>query len=479
MHGSEQIELGRSQVYGLAVVANASPGDVELQPAFATGFGAVLGSAKNGSDPGNELFHRERLGQIVVGPDTKPDKDVGLVGAGGQHDHGHPPLAVDPAADLEPIEAAEVQIEDEEVGPVLGRRFHCRRTVRGLDGPEPFRVEAVDHGLGDRRLILHDEDGCSVLPPLHAHHAKAGRSEMSCTVCEDVVQNGSMPLGPSWTIGETTVTSIIELDQHWKFDWLLPDVEAADIEANEWLRPHFIDAHGKMILRIQALIVESQDQRIVVDTCVGNDKDRPSPLFDKLQTNFFDDLVAAGFGPETIDQVVCTHLHVDHVGWNTRLVDHSWVPTFPRANYLFGRIEYDHWAEAEDAAMFGDVMVDSVQPVIDAALAIMVESDHLLTEEVQLEPTPGHTPGHHSIRIFSAGVSAVITGDMIHHPVQLARPALSSSADTDQAAATATRRASLERWHGEGLLVIGTHFAGPGAGRLTKQGDGWRLVIEN
>ena len=286
-----------------------------------------------------------------------------------------------------------------------------------------------------------------------------------------------MPLGPTWTIGDVTVTSIIELDQHWKFAWLLPDVTDDDLAANAWLRPDFVDEKGKLILRIQALIVESQGQRIVVDTCVGNDKPRPTPLFDRLQTSFFDDLTEAGFGADSIDQVVCTHLHVDHVGWNTRLVDGSWVPTFPSARYLFGRIEYEHWAAADETVVYGDVMIDSVQPIVDAGLAVMVESDHELTGEVRLEPTPGHTPGHHSIRITSVGSEAVITGDMLHHPIQFSRPHLASVADTDFEAAIATRRSSFRQWEGEGVLVIGTHFAGPGAGRLKADGDGWQFLF--
>lgn len=283
-----------------------------------------------------------------------------------------------------------------------------------------------------------------------------------------------MPLGPTWTIGDVRVTSVIELDQHWKFAWLLPDVDQAAIDAVGWLQPNFVDEKGKMILRIQALVVESQGQRIIVDTCVGNEKDRPTPLFDKLQTTFFDDLVGAGFGPETIDQVICTHLHVDHVGWNTTLVDGAWVPTFPEARYLFGRVEYEHWMANDDSSVYGDVMADSVTPIVDAGLATMVESDHSLTDEVFLEPTPGHTPGHHSIRISSGGQQAVVTGDMVHHPIQLHRPEYASSADTDSAAAIKMRRESFARWEADNALVIGTHFSGPGAGHLVAEGDGWR-----
>lgn len=283
-----------------------------------------------------------------------------------------------------------------------------------------------------------------------------------------------MPAGPTWTVGDARITSVIEMDQHWKFAWLLPSVTDADLDAAAWLRPDYVDESGKLILRIQALVVESHDQRILVDTCVGNDKPRPTPLFDNLHTTFLDDLTAAGFPPETIDLVVCTHLHVDHVGWNTRLDGDRWVPTFPNARHLFGRVEYEYWA-ANPEEVYGDVMIDSVEPIVEAGLAMMVDGDHLLTPEVQLEPTPGHTPGHHSVRISSAGSTAIITGDMIHHPIQLPRPEICSSADVDSSQAAATRRAAFARWEKQGALVIGTHFAGPGAGHLVSDGHGWRF----
>ena len=286
-----------------------------------------------------------------------------------------------------------------------------------------------------------------------------------------------MPLGPTWTIGDVTITSIIEMEQHWRFAWLLPSVTDDLIASIPWMKPHFVDEVGKLILRIQALVVESDGQRIIVDTCVGNHKPRPTPLFDQLDTTFLVDLEAAGFAPDTIDQVVCTHMHVDHVGWNTRLVDGAWVPTFPNARHLFGRIEYAHWQVTDESDVFGDVMGDSVAPVFDAGLADIVESDHALTPSVRLEPTPGHTPGHHSVRISSGGQQAVITGDMIHHPVQFPHPDLASSADTDSAAAIASRRAAFARWEADDVLVIGTHFAGPGAGRLVAEGDGWRYDV--
>ncbi len=280
-----------------------------------------------------------------------------------------------------------------------------------------------------------------------------------------------MAIGPTWTIGDVTVTSIIESDQHWKWAWLLPDVTDETVESVPWLRPHFVDEKGKLILRIQALVVRSGGLTIAVDTCVGNDKDRPSPLFDKLQTSFLDDLTGAGYPPDTIDRVVCTHLHVDHVGWNTHLVDGEWIPTFPNARYLMGSVEYEHWSN-EGESIYGNVMEDSVEPVRAAGLVDLVDSDHRITDEVWLEPTPGHTPGHQSVRISSGGAGAVITGDMVHHPIQLHRVDLASSADIDSAAAVAMRRDRFAAWAADELLVIGTHFAGPGAGRLRPVGDG-------
>src|SRR6185295_15252274 len=134
-----------------------------------------------------------------------------------------------------------------------------------------------------------------------------------------------------------------------------------------------------------------------------------------------DDLAKAGFAADDVDAVLCTHMHVDHVGWNTRLVDGAWRPTFSRARYLFGRTEYDHWQAAGDPGE-RQVIADSVQPVIDAGLADWVESDHAVTPEVRLEPTPGHTPGHVSVRIRSGGEEAVITGDLVHHPIQCCAP---------------------------------------------------------
>jgi glyoxylase-like metal-dependent hydrolase (beta-lactamase superfamily II) len=172
--------------------------------------------------------------------------------------------------------------------------------------------------------------------------------------------------------------------------------------------------------------------------------------------------------------VLCTHLHVDHVGWNTRLENGRWVPTFPKARYLIGRREWAHWkdeAEGPDRT----VRNDSVRPVIYAGLADFVEADHRVTPEVRLAPTPGHTPGHVSVVIESKGSKAVITGDLMHHPVQCGEPGWASRFDVDPDQARATRRAFLEQCAKEGVLVLGTHFATPTGGRVVAHGEAFRF----
>jgi len=281
-----------------------------------------------------------------------------------------------------------------------------------------------------------------------------------------------------WKIGDVTITKVLEKEMHWPFKALLPAATEEVVDGVPWLAPHYVDEAGKLILSVHCLAIESQGQRLLVDTCIGNDKDRPTRPFDGLDTSFLSDLEAAGFPRDSVDAVMCTHLHVDHVGWNTMLVDGVWVPTFSNARHLFDRTEYDHWVEAgpKELDIFGDVMGDSVAPIVDAGLADFVNGDgHKVTDEVWLESTPGHTPGHYSVRISSGGEDAVITGDMTHHPIQYAHPDLGSPADTDSATAIATRQSFIERYGDTPTLVIGTHFAGPTAGRIVSDGAAWRL----
>ncbi len=187
------------------------------------------------------------------------------------------------------------------------------------------------------------------------------------------------------------------------------------------------------------------------------------PAWNMRNGPFLDDLAAAGYPREEIDTVLCTHLHVDHVGWNTMMVDGKWVPTFPNARYLVAEKEFEYWNEQGDND-FGPVFQDSVKPIAEAGLYDYVPLDHTVCDEVWLEPTTGHTPGHVSIHISSKGEEALITGDFIHHPCQLARPDWASSADFDQSASCATRDRVFEKYADTPVLVIGTHFATPHSG---------------
>lgn len=275
-----------------------------------------------------------------------------------------------------------------------------------------------------------------------------------------------------WQIGEVSVTQIVELSTASLGPYLLPQADPAALIEVPWLRP-FLDDSGRIVLSVHALVVESQGERLIVDTCIGNDKERTYPRWNRMQTDFLDRLIEAGYPPDSIDAVMCTHMHVDHVGWNTRLTSDGWVPTFARARYLFAEDEWAYWER--EPQEFGPVVEDSVQPIFDAGLAQVVGQTHRVTDEVWLEPTPGHTPGHVSVHIASAGEEAVITGDMIHHPCQIAHPDWSSSADWNQETSAETRGAFLARYADRPVLVIGTHFAAPTAGRIVRDGDSFRL----
>ncbi len=281
-----------------------------------------------------------------------------------------------------------------------------------------------------------------------------------------------------WRIGAVTVTKIVEMEVTGGSRFILPQATYEEILPIAWLRPHFADERGRLRMSIHALVVEAPGRRIVVDTCLGNDKEgRRIPTWNNLQTPFLADLAAAGFPRESIDTVLCTHLHVDHVGWNTMRDAGKWVPTFPRARYLMGKTEFAHWQGERDREDMQTVLADSVAPVADAGLVDLVETDHRLCDEISLVPTLGHTPGHVSVRISSQGEEALITGDFMHHPCQIAHPEWSSTADSDPAQAQATRERMLAELSGRPTLVIGTHFAGATAGRIVKDGDAYRLDV--
>ena len=279
-----------------------------------------------------------------------------------------------------------------------------------------------------------------------------------------------------WQIGAANITRVVEIEGSSPCTFFFKDSRPEQLLQHAWLQPHFLTEEGRVRAAIHCFVVQSEGRTLVVDTCVGNDKPREVKNWNMRQGRFLEDLAEAGFARERVDAVVCTHLHVDHVGWNTMLKDGKWVPTFPNARYLFGRREWEHW-ENEAAGPDREVRNDSVRPIIDAGLADLVAMDHRSTPVVFLEPTPGHTPGHVSVRISSKGEEAVITGDLMHHPVQCAEPGWASNFDTDADSARTTRRAFLERYANRPVLILGTHFATPTGGKIVRDAKSFRFQV--
>jgi glyoxylase-like metal-dependent hydrolase (beta-lactamase superfamily II) len=286
----------------------------------------------------------------------------------------------------------------------------------------------------------------------------------------------------TWQVGRVKVTRVVEIEFNTRYQVeapFIPEATPEALKATPWLYPNFVRPEdGALKVSVHALLVEAPGLRLVVDTCIGNDKPRSLVGGKPLATSFLSELTAAGWDREQVDLVLCTHLHVDHVGWNTMLVDGKWVPTFPNARYLIGRDEYAHW-NAETDGEAPAIMSDSVKPIFDAGLADLVDMDHRISPELWLTPTTGHTPGHVSLLIESEGERAMITGDIIHHPCQIAHPEWAPGFDSDKAAAIATRKRVLDEVADQPILVIGTHFAAPTAGRIRRDGAAFLMESEH
>jgi glyoxylase-like metal-dependent hydrolase (beta-lactamase superfamily II) len=274
-----------------------------------------------------------------------------------------------------------------------------------------------------------------------------------------------------WRVGDVEITCVIETAYEMPGEYLVRDFDLSSLGATaDVLRPNHLTQADLLRISIQSFVIRSAGRTIIVDTCFGNDHDLPYPNMVGFRSDLLGELVAAGVDRHSVDVVLCTHLHLDHVGWNTMLVDDAWVPTFPNAEYLFTATELAHW---QDSEVIDKSSRESIEPIIDAGLHRIVTTDHQITEEVRLVPTPGHTPGHVSVRVDSAGEAAWITGDMLHHPVQVLRPEWSSLPDHDAVLSVATREAVFPGLADDAVLVLGTHFAEPTAGHVVRHGRGW------
>lgn len=279
----------------------------------------------------------------------------------------------------------------------------------------------------------------------------------------------------SWQVGRVKITRIVEMDLPVPVEFL-KDFKPEELRKLPWLYPHFVSADDStLFLSVHALLVEAPGLRLVVDTCIGNDRPREITGGEPLSTAFLQHLAEVGWSRDGVDVVLCTHLHTDHVGWNTMLEDGKWVPTFPKARYLIGRQEYE-WMVTVDDEEQRTMLGDSIQPVIDAGLVELVEMDHVISPEIRLTPSVGHTAGHVSVLIESEGQRAVITGDMVHHPSQIAHFDWTFD-DYNRPAALATRTRLITEWADQPILVIGTHFAAPTAGHVVRDGDGLKFVV--
>ncbi|MBN8935067.1 MAG: MBL fold metallo-hydrolase [Rhizobiales bacterium] len=279
-----------------------------------------------------------------------------------------------------------------------------------------------------------------------------------------------------WWFGETTMQRVVESETPLlpPFEFF-PDCTQAHLDANrDWLQPRFQDAaSGALIVAIQSFLIRQNGLTILIDSCSGNDKEaRVRPAFRRAQWPWLRALNATGVKPEDIDIVLCSHLHVDHVGWNTRLDNGRWVPTFPNARYLIGRREFEYWKAAGPAALArsGDYISDSVLPVFESGQADLIGDEHGLAHDISVEPAPGHTPGQLMVRVGSGREQAILCADLMHHPLQIRYPEWSTVACADPAAARTTRIKFFNDHAGTGRLIFPAHFPTPTGGTIERDG---------
>jgi glyoxylase-like metal-dependent hydrolase (beta-lactamase superfamily II) len=282
-------------------------------------------------------------------------------------------------------------------------------------------------------------------------------------------------------IGNATIHRIVEQEGPF-FDALpfFPTMTKEFLDENRgWLKPRFLDANDKLILCIQSYVVQTPHHTIMIDTCVGNHKPRPTRSFWNMMNSdrYEKNLAASGLSVNDIDFVMCTHLHGDHVGWNTRLENGRWVPTFPKARYVFADRELAYWTKRQqDDPAACPWIVDSVLPIVAANRADIVKSAHAFNDLVTLIPTPGHTIDHYSVRVGRPGADAIVTGDMIHSPLQARFPELGMMADYDSKQAGQSRRSLFGQVCDTSTLMCMAHFPSPSTGRIVRHKEAFDFI---
>jgi glyoxylase-like metal-dependent hydrolase (beta-lactamase superfamily II) len=281
-----------------------------------------------------------------------------------------------------------------------------------------------------------------------------------------------------WTFGTSTLQRVVESEECILSPFeVFADCTQAHLDANrDWLMPRFQDPRsGVLAITIQSFLVRRNGLTILVDACGGNHKERARPHFHRREWPWLDRLRDAGVKPEDIDVVLCTHLHVDHVGWNTRLENGKWVPTFPNARYLVARREWDYWRTAGPGALVrtGDFITDSVLPIFDSGQAELIGDSHALASDVAIEAAPGHTPGLSMLRLQGGGSEAIVCSDLMHHPLQLRYPDWSTRFCVDPGQAARTRANFLNEHAGSGRLIFPTHFPSPTGCTIERAGQAY------
>jgi glyoxylase-like metal-dependent hydrolase (beta-lactamase superfamily II) len=316
----------------------------------------------------------------------------------------------------------------------------------------------------------------------------------------------------TWQVGSIKITKVLELPiKVGLLDGLIAEMTPETVQEIGWLYPDYVNESAQILADLHSFVIDTGEHVILTDTGVGNGKSYPmQPIWSDLDTPFLERLQEAGYGRDDIDIVLCTHAHLDHVGWcSVRDEEGRWVPTFPKARLMMVREEYENHlsqiVSSDDGEVQGDsgsagdddvdlidrafhpdtsalsdqtklIQAESFQPIVDAGHLELLPTNGEIVPGIRYESTPGHTAAHHSIRLESDGASAFVTGDAFHHPIQIARPDWSSAGDWDGDASAHSRRAVLKSCAGTDVLFLGTHFAGPAAGYIVEDGEGFRLV---